>query len=181
MASFSERIIGAAKLDPATYEEVEKDPTALSQAMAVVALSAVAAGIGAFRSGGGGIVVTVLVSLVAWFIWAGITFLVGTKIMPEPQTKSSFEELLRTIGFSAAPGMARVAGFVPIVGGLISFGAGVWMLVAMVVAVRQALDYSTTGKAVAVCAVGFLIYMAAIFTLTMMMAFFGIAASGFRG
>lgn len=181
MATFSERIIGAAKLDPATYEEVEKDPNALGQAMAVVALSAVAAGIGAFRSGGQGVVATVFISLVAWFIWAGITFFVGTKLMPDPQTKSDFGELLRTIGFSAAPGIARVAAFLPIIGWLISFGAGIWMLVAMVIAVRQALDYTNTGKAVAVCAIGFLIYMAAFFMLAMIMAFFGIAATGYRG
>jgi hypothetical protein len=181
MASFSERIIGAAKLDPATYEEVEKDPSALGQAMAVVALSAVAAGIGAAGTGARGIAATVFASFVAWFIWAGVTFLVGTKLMPDPQTRSDFGELLRTIGFSAAPGLARVAGIIPFIGWLISLGASVWMLVAMVIAVRQALDYTSTGKAVAVCVVGFVFYLAAVFGLTMMMGLFGMAVGALRG
>jgi hypothetical protein len=161
MASFSERMIGAAMLDPRIYEEVEADPSAMGQAMAVVAISSVAAGIGTVRAGGiVGVVVAVIVAFIGWFIWAGLTFVIGTKMLPEPQTRSDIGELLRTIGFSASPGVLRVLGFIPILGPLISLAAGFWMLAAMVVAVRQALDYKSTGRAIGVCVIGFVVYIA---------------------
>ncbi len=103
--------------------------------------------------------------LVGWFIWAALTFLIGTKILPEPQTKADLGELLRTIGFSASPGVLRIFGMIPLLGGLIALAASVWMLVAMVVAVRQALDYTSTGRAVGVCAIGWLVQVAIFFTL----------------
>jgi hypothetical protein len=159
MASLAERMIGAAKLDPHTYEEVEADQGAMGQAMAVVVISALAAGLGGIGGGGRGLVMTAVAALIGWFIWAGITYFVGTKIMPDPQTRADMGQLLRTMGFAASPGVFRALGFIPILGWLISFGASVWMLVAMVVAVRQALDYQSTGKAVAVCAIGFLVYL----------------------
>lgn len=160
MASFSERMIGAARLDVATYEEVEADTTALGQAMAVVVLASIAAGIGSWRQlGVSGLLLGTVAALVGWFLWAGLTYLIGTKILPEPQTKTDLGELLRTIGFSSSPGLLRVLGVIPVLGGLISFAASVWMLVAMVIAVRQALDYRSTGRAVGVCLIGFLVYI----------------------
>jgi hypothetical protein len=102
---------------------------------------------------------------VGWFIWAGLTFLIGTKILPEPQTKADLGELLRTIGFSASPGVLRIFGMIPLLGGLIALAASVWMLVAMIVAVRQALDYTSTGRAVGVCVIGWLVQVAIFFTL----------------
>jgi len=169
MASFTDRMIGAAKLEVSTYEEVEADSTALGQAMVVVVLSSIAAGIGSIGGGSTGLVAGTIAALVGWFIWAGLTYLIGTKIMPEPQTESDVGELLRTIGFSAAPGILRILGIIPILGGFIVFGAGVWMLVAMVIAVRQALDYESTGRAIAVCAIGWVIQM--IFFWGLMMVF----------
>jgi hypothetical protein len=160
MRSFTERMIGAARLDAEIYEEVEADKTALGQALGVVVLSSVAAGIGTIGEGGVlGLVVGTFGALIGWFIWAGITFVVGTKMLPEPQTQSDMGELLRTIGFSATPGLLRVFAIIPYLGALISFAAGIWMLVAMVVAVRQALDYNSTGRAVGVCLIGFVVYM----------------------
>ena len=160
MASFSERMIGAAMLNVNTYEEVEADSTAIGQAMGVVALSSVAAGIGSFRIlGVSGLFTMTLSALIGWFVWAGLTFVIGTKLLPEPQTRSDMGELLRTIGFSSSPGILRVLGFLPLVGWLISLVASLWMLAAMVIAVRQALDYHSTGRAVGVCVIGFIIYV----------------------
>lgn len=167
MASLTDRMIGAAKLDARTYEEVEADKTATGQAMAVVIISSVAAGIGSVGYLGlGGLVSMTLVALLGWFVWAGLTFVIGTKLLPEPQTKSDMGELLRTIGFSASPGVLQVLGFVPLLGRLIALAASVWMLVAMVIAVRQALDYRSTGRAVGVCLIGFIIYWVVIAALT---------------
>jgi hypothetical protein len=158
-SSFGERIIGAAKLDVNIYEEVEADTSAMGQAMAVVVMSSIAAGIGSLRAGGVmGLVMTTVAALIGWFIWAGLTYVIGTKMLPEPQTKSDMGELLRTIGFASSPGLLRVLGIIPILGALIGLIVSVWMLVAFVIAVRQALDYKSTGRAVAVCLIGFVVY-----------------------
>jgi hypothetical protein len=155
MATIQDRIIRAAKLDAQLYEEVEADRDATGQAMAVVVMSAVAAGIGTVGSGGLlGIVGGTIVALVGWYIWAFLTYFIGTRLLPEPQTKADYGELLRTIGFASAPGLIRVFGVIPGLGALVFLVAGIWMLVAMVIAVRQALDYTSTPRAVGVCLIG---------------------------
>lgn len=158
MASLTDRMIRASKLDPSVFEEVEADPSTMGQAMGVVVLSSVAAGIGsAGVTGFSGILIGILVALAGWFIWAFLTYIIGTKMLPEPQTRANYGELLRTIGFSSAPGILRILGFIPFVGMLINFLAGIWMLVAMIIAVRQALDYQSTGRAIGVCLIGWVI------------------------
>ena len=158
MASFQERMIRAAKLDPHIYEEVEADQGAMGQAMWVVVLSSLAAGIGAAGQGGPGVfVIGTLGALLGWYIWAFLTYLIGTKLLPQPQTRADIGQLLRTIGFSSSPGILRIFGVIPGVGGIVFFVAGLWMLAAMVIAVRQALDYTSTRRAVAVCLIGWVI------------------------
>jgi hypothetical protein len=158
MANIQDRIIRAAKLDAQLYEEVEADREATGQAMAVVVMSAVAAGIGSLGSGGLlGIVGGTILALVGWLIWAFLTYFIGTRLLPEPQTKADYGELLRTIGFASAPGLLRVFGVVPGLAPLVFLVAGIWMLVAMVIAVRQALDYTSTSRAVGVCLIGWLV------------------------
>jgi len=159
MATLLERAIGAARLDAATYEEVERDQTALGQAMAVVAIAGVASGIGSASVSGGhglGLLGGVIAALIGWFVWAFTIYLVGTRLLPEAETKSDLGELLRTTGFAAAPGVVGVLGVLPGIGGLVLTAAGLWQLAAMVVAVRQALDYTSTGRAVLVCIIGFI-------------------------
>ncbi len=158
MASIQERMIRAAKLDVQLYEEVEADRSAMGQAMGVVVLSGVAAGIGNFANGGlVGTVTGTIGALVGWYIWAFLTYFIGTRLLPEPQTRADQGELLRTIGFSSAPGLIRVLGIIPGLTALVFSVAGIWMLVAMVIAVRQALDYESTWRAIAVCVIGWVI------------------------
>lgn len=178
MASFTERMIGAAKLDVNTYEEVEADQSALGQAMGVVVLSSVAAGLPAIRTGGVmGLIGLTLSALLGWFVWAALTYVIGTKLLPEPQTESDIGELLRTIGFASSPGILRILGVIPLIGALISFAVSVWMLVAMVIAVRQALDYRSTGRAVGVCLIGFVVYVLIVMVVAMFFGLAGVAAS----
>jgi hypothetical protein len=99
----------------------------------------------------------VLAALVGWFVWALLTFYIGTRLLPEPQTRADYGELLRTIGFSSSPGIIRVIGIIPGLAGLVFIIAGVWMLAAMIIAVRQALDYRSTWRAVGVCLIGWVI------------------------
>ena len=158
MSSFNDRLIGAAKLDVRIYEEVEADSGALNQAMAVVVLSSLAGGVGIIGTAGGkGIIVGTFIALISWFVWAYLTYMIGTKILPEPQTKADLGELLRTIGFSSSPGIIRILGIIPGLGGIIFVVAGIWMLVAMIIAIRQALDYQSTWRAVGVCIIGWII------------------------
>jgi len=158
MTKFKDRIILAAKLDVNLYEEVEADTGAIRQAMGVVVLSSIAAGIGSIRTGGGGgMLVGMIAALVGWYIWAYLTYFIGTKFLPEPQTKADLGELLRTTGFSSSPGLIRVFGVIPGLAGVVFSVASIWMLVAMVIAVRQALDYKSTLRAVGVCVIGWII------------------------
>lgn len=163
MASFAERIIGAARLDVQIYEEVEADKGALGQAMTVVVLQSISSGIAAILTLGLiGVMVVVVSSLIGWFLWAFVIYLIGTKLLPEPQTRSDMGELLRTIGFASSPGLLLFLGMAPIIGPLISLGISFWMLATMVVAVRQALDYQSTGRAIGVCVLGWVVYVFAI-------------------
>lgn len=174
MNLFVDRVIRAAKLDGNLYEEVEADKSALGQAMAVVVISSVAAGVGMIDEAGlGGIFMGAVAALIGWYIWAYLTFLIGTRLLPEPQTSADYGELLRTIGFSSAPGVIRVLGIFPVLEGIVFFVASIWMLVAMVVAVRQALDYSGTLRAVGVCAIGWVIQVVIMALVLSFMGAFG--------
>jgi len=158
MANFSKRMIRAAKLEVALYEEVEADKSALGQAMGVVVLSSVAAGIGTISRGRPlEMLVGVVAALVGWYIWAYLIYLIGTKLLPEPQTKADHKELLRTIGFSSSPGLIRVLGIIPGLANIVFPIAAIWMLVAMIIAVRQALDYKSTLRTIGVCAIGWIV------------------------
>jgi len=160
MAGYVQRLIGAAKLDASTSEEVEADRGATPQALLTVVLSSVLAGIGANGIGEvGGLLWVAFLALCGWVAWAAITWFVGTKMLPEPQTQSNPGELLRTLGFASAPGFLRVFLLAPVIGRVVGYVVAIWMLMAMVVAVRQALDFKSTPRAVLVCFVGFVIYV----------------------
>ena len=158
MNPFMTRMLRAAKLDVPFYEEVEADRGAMPQAMGVVVLSSLAAGIGSIANLGlGGILLGTLAALGSWYIWAWLTYFIGTRLLAEPQTEADLGQLLRTTGFSSSPGLIRVLGIIPGLGPIIFALASIWMLVAMVVAVRQALDYTSTLRAVGVCVIGWIV------------------------
>jgi hypothetical protein len=148
-----ERMKGAARLHIDTYEEAEADQTATGQAAGVVGLVAVAQAIGGLGEGGFGILVGVLSALLGWLLWAGITYLIGTKLFGGTAT---WGELLRTIGFAQTPGVLQVLGLIPVLGGIIRLGVAIWVLIAGIIAIRQALDV-TTGKAILTAVLGWLV------------------------
>lgn len=158
MGTLVGRMLRAARLDVKLYEEVESDRAATGQAVGVVALSALAAGIG---SGAGleGLVIMTVAALGVWYVWAFLTYWIGTRLLPEPQTRADQGELLRTIGFAASPGLIRVLGVIPGLRDVVFPVAAVWMLVAVVVAVRTALDYRSTWRAVGVCVIGWIVQL----------------------
>jgi hypothetical protein len=158
MASLGERMVGAMKADVKTFQELEADPTAIGQAITVIVIAGVASLIGnIFRVGVFGGVMSLVVSLVGYALWSLLVVLIGTKVMPEPATKADFNEAFRVIGFTAAPGVFNVLAIVPWFGPLISFVVSLWMLVIGVIAVREVLDYSNTGRAIIVCLLAMLV------------------------
>jgi hypothetical protein len=160
MTSFGDRILGAAKLRSATYEDVEHDTTAFGQAMTVVVLSSIAAGVGAgLNVGAADLLKGTIGALVSWFIWAALTFFIGTKLLGTNTTHATWGEVLRTTGFATSPGLLRILGVIPFTTGLVFFLTSIWMLMAFVVAIQSALDYRNVWRAVAVCFTGWVVYL----------------------
>ena len=160
MSGFLERVLGAARLDPAIYEEVEHDTTAGTQALAVVLLVSAAAALPELiHLSFGGVFAAMLTAVVAWGVWAFLTFAIGTRLLPEPQTDADLGQLLRTLGFAAAPGIVQALGIIRPLRPVAFAVAELWMIAAMVVAVRQALDYTSTLRAVGVCAIGWAVQL----------------------
>ena len=166
---FMVRIIRAAKLESRLYEEVKTDEDT-SQALVVVLLSSLAASIGASTHAGvGGMVMGGLVALLAWHIWTLLTYILGVKLLPISQTSASHRELWRTLGFASAPRVLRVFGAIPGFTGIAFLVAAVWMLIAAVIAVRQALDYTSTVRAAGVCVPGWLVHVFLLFFLLLLL------------
>jgi hypothetical protein len=151
MADLTGRMIGAMQADVKTFEEIEADPNAFTQAITVIVIAGVASLIGNFfRVGVIGGIIHLVAALVEYALFSVLVFVIGTKVMPEPSTKSDFNEVFRTVGFAASPGVFNVAAVIPFLGPLISLLIAIWSLVIGVIAVRQALDYSNTGRAIIV-------------------------------
>ena len=152
MADLTGRMIGAMQADVKTFTEIEADPGAMGQAVTVIVIAGVASLIGNFfRAGVTAGVIGLIGSLVGYALFALLVFLIGTKLMPEPATKADFNETFRVLGFAASPGVFNVLAIIPFLGPLISLLVGIWGLVIAVIAVREVLDYSNTGRAIIVC------------------------------
>ena len=153
---FLERVFRAIKIDIELYEEVEKDKSATVQAGLVVILSSLAAGVGALQMGTSNFLMAPILSLLSWYVWAYVIYFVGVKLFGDPNTKSNHGELLRTIGFSSAPGLIRIFGITPELMTVTFIGSAFWMLACMVVAVKSALDYESLWKSLGVVIVAWL-------------------------
>jgi len=179
--TFGDRVLGALKLDANTFEDIERDPTAMGQAVGIIALAALASNLGQiWRLGFGVMLIGVCSSLVGYLLWAAVVWVAGTKLMPDPATKADFPETFRTIAFAAAPGLLGVVTIVPFLGWLLMLVLTpvilIWTMVAMVIAVRQVLDYTETFKAVIVVLIGFAVYL--VFWATIAMLSFGATLMG---
>jgi len=159
--NLTNRMIRAMKLDSSLYEEVERDETAMNQAITVVVISSLCAGVGSLlnqmfkgRFGVFGLITVVISALIGWLIWSYITYFIGTRLFKGAETSAEYGELLRTIGFSNSPGVFNIFNFIP----LVSLIVGIWQLASMIIAVRQALDFDTT-KAILTCIVGWIAYI----------------------
>ena len=177
-AGLVSRMWRAVKLQSSLYEEVEADKKATGQAMLAVMTVSVATGIGfgigAFWVGGAGAALKGLLigagsALVGWLLWALFVYLIGVSILKGKHTESSWGEVLRTMGFANWPGFFRILAFIPVIGASVAFVASIWALIAAVVAVRAALDFSTS-RAVVTALLGWLAYTALVFVLSALFA-----------
>jgi hypothetical protein len=162
MGTLAYRAIGAALLDHATYEGIEADRSATTQALTVVVLASLAAGVGASGLGGPRpsiLFMFTLLALATWIAWAVLILEVGGRHLRQRETRVDLGELLRTVGFAASPGLLQVFGLIPEVRPLVFAASWLWMFAAMVVAVRHALDLATIGRAIVVCTVALAIVL----------------------
>lgn len=172
MTTFVRRVIGALGLDPLVYEDVEADRSAWPQALLVVLGAGIAAGIGnaGLTSSAATVGVIAAASVLAWLSWGALVYYLGTRAMPEAGTSADLGQVLRTLGFAAAPGLFRAFEVFGQMRWLVLPLTAAWMIAAMVVALRQALDYSTTGRAVAVAALGWAVTFGAALVVGVLLA-----------
>lgn len=156
------RLIKALTLDREFYSDVAADSTASVQALLVVALASLASGIGAIYGGLGQFQLMVTVGILGWLVWTCLAYLIGVRLLGGPLTSTGWGGLARALGFAQAPGLIRVFAVVPGMGIPIALVALVWQFIAMVSAIRQALGYETTWRAIAVVAIGIVPYLAVI-------------------
>ena len=154
---FLNRVFRSIKIDPEVFDEVQKDKQATLSAALVVIISSLAAGLGATHLGMTNFFLAPDHSLESWFIWSYIVFVVGVKLFPDPKTKATHANLLRAIGFSSAPGIIRALSFNTELMTVTFIGAAFWMLVCMVVAVRQTLQFKSLWKAFGVVLIAWLL------------------------
>jgi hypothetical protein len=158
--TFTDRVKGVLLLDARTFENIEADKAANGQALLVVVAASLAAGLGVgIQLGVTGLLREAIGALVGWVMWAAVTWVIGSKLLPEPQTRTDMGELLRVIGFAYAPQLFGFFAFIPVLGVLVSSVVAFWLLAATILAVRQALDYTSTLRAVAVVLIGWLIFV----------------------
>jgi len=159
-------MVGAMKADVATLTEIENDPAAFGQAITVIVIAGIASLIGnIFRAGIGAGIFGLVSSVISYLLFALFVYLIGVKVMPEPSTKADFNETFRVLGFAAAPGVFNVLAIIPVLGILVSFVIWIWSLVIGVIAIREVLDYSNTGRAIIVAVIAWVLCMIVIFVV----------------
>ena len=168
------RIIGVLKLDVNTYEEIEADESATSQAAIVVAIVAI---VGGLISGGinaalgtgsflGSFLSQLIGAFVGWFIWSAVTYFVGTSLFGG---KATMGEMLRVLGFAQAPGLLAI---IPICGAFVGW---IWTLACTFIAIRQGLDLDN-GKAAMTAVVAFIAVLIVSFIIGAILTAIGLTA-----
>ena len=156
-----QRMLGAALLNPKAFEAVEADQSATKQALVIVVLASIATAIGTPNTtiGIATTISAVLLSIIGWALWAWITYFVGTKLLRTEATEANWGQLARTLGFAQSPGLFKVLGVLPVIGPYIFITVVFWQLAAHIIAIRQALDYTSTLRAIFVALIGFIPYV----------------------
>lgn len=159
-----DRMIGAARLSVETFEEVEHDRGATIQALVVVIVVAAFSGIGSFLISNevtllDAVIFGAVRGVAAWAIWALVTWIVGATILKGPDTEADWGQLARVTGFAQTPGLLNILIFIPWAGWGIGMAAFLWQFAAMLVGIRQALDYTSTWRAFFVILISFIVVL----------------------
>jgi hypothetical protein len=158
--SVMDRMIGAALLKPDAYEAVERDTNATSTALLIVVGTAIAAGIGDLTHHGlRGLISGVIAGLISWVLYALAAYFIGSTIFKTSQTATTLGELLRTLGFAQVPAFLLILSGIFLLGAIVSVVVFFWVLATTIVALRQALDFTTTGRAIGTAIVAWLFYI----------------------
>ena len=149
---FMERIIGVFKLDVATFEAIEADESATSQAALVVLVIAIISGLGSGLGASfletsflGSFASSFIATFVGWLVWSALTYFIGTSFFGG---QADMGQMMRVLGFAYAP---QILSIIPCIGWLVG---SIWSLIAAFIAVRQGLDLDNT-KAFLTIIVGF--------------------------
>jgi hypothetical protein len=171
MRDFLNRFLRAVKLDGTLYQEVIDDAKMMNQSLIVVFIYSMASAYGTFgRAGVTGINIGMITTLLGWYVWAFSSYIIGARFLPEPQTEPDRKALMRAMGFASAPGVLRVLGFIQDFGIPILLIAVGWMVAAATVGVKQALNYESTSRALAVSIIGCIVTI--VFQLIMFVVLF---------
>jgi hypothetical protein len=158
-SSVMQRMVGAAMLNADAYEAVERDVSATKTALIIVVATSIAAGIGGLTDHGlRGLIGGVIAAIVSWVLYAIAAYFIGTRIFKTSETRSTIGELLRTLGFAQVPAFLLILSGIFVLGGLVSIVVFFWILATTVIALRQALDFST-GRAVGTAIIAWIIYI----------------------
>ncbi|MDA8175383.1 MAG: YIP1 family protein [Nitrospiraceae bacterium] len=156
------RALRAAALDPYVYDELSPRGQAMGQAVAIIILSGVAAGIGDARSGGiAAFLIGTVAALAGWFLWTLVAYFAGTRMFPGRRTTSGYVRMLTFAGFASAPGLIRVLELLPGLRAPVFLAAAVWMIAATIIGIKQSLRYSSTLKAAGICITAWLVQVGA--------------------
>ncbi|HKY50962.1 MAG TPA: YIP1 family protein [Candidatus Limnocylindria bacterium] len=144
------RMIGAARLDDATYEEIEADKQGTGQAaFIVVATSLLSGAVNGVLGGASDGFLGAIGAFIGWAFYAWVAYIVGVKLFPGPHTRSSWGEIARTLGYANTPRFLIVLALIPGIAGWVTSVIGFWILITTIVALKTALDVSP-GRAIAV-------------------------------
>ena len=155
------RMLGAARLNAQTYEDVEHDSGATIQALLVVILVSIASFVGQLLAGdemnvAGALINGVAWGIISWALWALFTWIIGSTILKTEETEADWGQLARCTGFAQTPRLLNVFFFIPILGPILALVGLIWTIIAMLVAVRQSLDYTSTWRAFFVILLAFI-------------------------
>ncbi len=180
-------MIRAARLDKEFYEEVERDTSYGQDALVVVVLAALAAGIGSFvgslflgrnvLAAIGSLIFGVIVAVLAYFVWVFVAQYVGTRFF---KGQGDFGEVQRAFGFAYAPQVLNVFSFIPCVGWVLPLVTWLWSLATGFVAIRQSLDQDDTNAALTMV-VSFLVVLVISAILGLIGGVLGLAGAAITG
>ena len=168
--SFTDRMIGAARLDRTVYEEVEHDTTATTQAAIVIVIAAIASAIGGLSGGWQGALSGLIGALLGWVISSGFIYLVGTRLIPSDRVEADLGQVLRTQGFAAVPNFLLVVAAIPILGPLVALVVFVWYIITRIIGIQSSLETSVP-RAIAIAIIAVILQA---IVLAIIAAIFGV-------